>query len=149
MNGKATFGLFLTVSVLLMGILLGGSPRVFWDATSGFLVVGVTAGLLVVTHGLPATLKSLFGGLGRLIMPSRFEPWMPEESKAAANIASSAIRFSLLSAVLGGLISFVAMLQNLTDPSQIGPAMAVMMLTAFYALSLIALWFLPIARRFS
>jgi len=149
MNGKATFGLLLTVSALLMGMLLGGQIWVFCDVLSCLLVVGVTMGLLVLTHGLPATVTSLFGGLGRLIMPGRFAPWMPEESKAAANVASSAIRFALLSAVLAGLISFVAMLQKLNDPTEIGPAVAVMMLSAFYALTMIALWFLPITRRFS
>ena len=149
MNSKAIFGFLVTAALLVWGILLGGPFYVFFDVGSGVIVVGVTGGLLVVTHGLKPTLTSLLGGLGRLLVPRRFMPWTPQEAESAAQIASSAIRYAMLAAVLGGLIAFIAMLQSLDDPTEIGPAVAVMLLCSFYALMLIALWFLPVSRRFS
>ena len=149
MNGKAIFGLLVVVAVLVWGILLGGRLSSFVDVTSGVLVLGVTFGLLVATHGLSSTVSSLFGGLGRLLVPGRCAQWTPEEAASAANIASSAIRFSLIAGVLGGFIGLVTLLQSLDDPSAMGPPMAVMVLSAFYALLLIMAWFLPVSRRFS
>ena len=149
MNSKAIFGLLVTVALLVWGIVLGGPFSSFLDVGSGVIVGGVTAGLLVATHGFQPASASLFGGLGRLLAPERFIPWTPQEAESAGQIASSAIRFALLAAVLGGLIGLIAMFQNLDDPTRIGPAMALMLLSSFYSLMLIALWFLPVSRRFS
>lgn len=47
--------------------------------------------------------------------------------------------------MVGTLIGLVQMLQNLSDPSSIGPAMAVALLTTFYGSLLANLIFLPLA----
>lgn len=49
--------------------------------------------------------------------------------------------------MIGTLIGLVQMLQNLEDPSQIGPAMAVALITTFYGALLANLLFLPIAGK--
>ena len=149
MNVKGIVGWLVTVMVLVFGMLLGGPIHIFLDAPSFVLVFGLTAGLLGVTYGLPAASRSLLGGMGRLLAPGHFNEWTPEEARCAANIASSAIRMAMLSAVVAGLLGFIAVLTSLEDPAALGPAMAVMMVSAFYALLLITLWFLPISRRFS
>lgn len=51
--------------------------------------------------------------------------------------------------MIGTLIGLVAMLQNLSDPSSIGPAMAVALLTTFYGSLLANLFFLPVANKLS
>lgn len=49
--------------------------------------------------------------------------------------------------MVGTLIGLIQMLQNLTDPEAIGPAMAVAMITTFYGALLANLIFLPLAAK--
>ncbi len=49
--------------------------------------------------------------------------------------------------MIGTLIGLVQMLQNLDDPSSIGPAMAVALLTTFYGAVLSNVVFLPMAKK--
>lgn len=49
--------------------------------------------------------------------------------------------------MVGTLIGLVAMLQNLSDPSSIGPAMAVALLTTFYGSLFANLIFIPMAAK--
>ncbi|MDH8676624.1 MotA/TolQ/ExbB proton channel family protein [Fusibacter bizertensis] len=49
--------------------------------------------------------------------------------------------------MIGTLIGLVAMLQNLSDPSSIGPAMAVALITTFYGAILANLIFIPMAGK--
>lgn len=49
--------------------------------------------------------------------------------------------------MIGTLVGLVNMLQNLSDPASIGPAMAVALLTTFYGAVLSNLVFLPMAKK--
>ncbi|MBU1003577.1 MAG: MotA/TolQ/ExbB proton channel family protein [Proteobacteria bacterium] len=49
--------------------------------------------------------------------------------------------------MIGTLIGLVKMLQNLSDPGSIGPAMAVALLTTFYGAVLANILFLPMAKK--
>jgi len=49
--------------------------------------------------------------------------------------------------MIGTLIGLVAMLKNLSDPSSIGPSMAVALLTTFYGSVLANLFFLPVENK--
>jgi len=49
--------------------------------------------------------------------------------------------------MIGTLIGLVQMLQNLTEPAAIGPAMAVALLTTFYGAVMANLVFIPIAKK--
>ncbi len=51
------------------------------------------------------------------------------------------------SGIAGTLIGLIQMLQNLDDPSRIGPAMAVAILTAFYSVLLVEFLIDPMANR--
>ena len=149
MNWKAIFGLGFVVALLGWAMLLGGDLFLFVDPVTQLMVVGVTVGLLLLTHGLEATVASLVGGLGRLLYPRYFKVWTAEEAQRAGRVASSAVRFSLLAGTLGGVIGLVAMLRVLGEPASTGDAMAVMMNAGFHSLILVGTWFLPIARRFT
>jgi len=61
--------------------------------------------------------------------------------KFFANAGNFAPAFGMI----GTLIGLIQMLQNLDDPSAIGPAMAVAMITTFYGVLMANLLFLPIA----
>ena len=49
--------------------------------------------------------------------------------------------------MIGTLIGLVQMLQNLSDPSAIGPAMAVALLTTFYGSLIANVFAVPIAKK--
>ena len=55
--------------------------------------------------------------------------------------------FSPAFGMIGTLIGLVQMLSQLSDPSSIGPAMAVALLTTFYGVILSTLFFLPISGK--
>ncbi len=55
--------------------------------------------------------------------------------------------FSPAFGMIGTLIGLVQMLNKLNDPSSIGPAMAIALLTTFYGVILSTLFFLPIAGK--
>jgi chemotaxis protein MotA len=55
--------------------------------------------------------------------------------------------FSPAFGMIGTLIGLVQMLNQLNDPSSIGPAMAIALLTTFYGVILSTLFFLPIAGK--
>ena len=49
--------------------------------------------------------------------------------------------------MIGTLIGLVQMLQNLDDPSTIGPSMAVALLTTFYGAVMANMFFIPVAEK--
>ena len=51
--------------------------------------------------------------------------------------------------MIGTLIGLISMLESLEDPSQLGPAMAIALITTFYGAALSTLVFLPIAGKLS
>ncbi len=63
------------------------------------------------------------------------------------NIFQSLGGISPAMGMVGTLIGLVQMLQNMSDPSSIGPAMAVALLTTFYGAVLANVLFLPIAGK--
>ncbi len=64
-----------------------------------------------------------------------------------AKIMNSAGTFAPSFGMIGTLIGLVQMMQNLTDPTQIGAGMAVAMLTTLYGAILANLVFLPLANK--
>ena len=70
-----------------------------------------------------------------------------EKTEMAANIFRSIGDAAPAFGMIGTLIGLVQMLANLSDPSTIGPAMAVALLTTLYGAMLANLFALPLAER--
>lgn len=70
-----------------------------------------------------------------------------ERHKLGAEIFSSLGAFAPALGMIGTLIGLVQMLKTMDDPSTIGPAMAVALLTTFYGAVLANILFLPIAGK--
>ncbi|MFC1673421.1 motility protein A [Pseudomonadota bacterium] len=66
---------------------------------------------------------------------------------ASASVLKKAAEFSPAMGLIGTLIGLVQMLGNLEDPSSIGPAMAVALLTTFYGAVLANMVFSPMASK--
>jgi chemotaxis protein MotA len=72
---------------------------------------------------------------------------MKERHQLGAEIFATMAAFAPALGMIGTLIGLVQMLQSMDDPSRIGPAMAVALLTTFYGSILANLVFLPISGK--
>jgi chemotaxis protein MotA len=74
---------------------------------------------------------------------------MKQRHKTGSKLLKSFGTFAPAFGMIGTLIGLVQMLQTLDDPSSIGPAMAVALLTTFYGAVMANLIFLPLSEKLS
>ena len=147
MSWSSAIGWMVAGAAVLAAVLLRSPLDAFVNGPSLVLVVGGTCCLLLFTHGGDALWTHGIGGLGRWLQPDRFDGWHLEDHLKTTRIANSAGILAILMGALSTLIGCVQMLQKLDDPRQIGPALAVALLSVFYAVALNALLFFPLARH--
>jgi chemotaxis protein MotA len=73
--------------------------------------------------------------------------YLEERHEAGAEIVSAMGSYAPAMGMIGTVIGLVAMLKTMNDPSTIGPAMAVALLTTFYGALLANLVFLPMSGK--
>lgn len=73
--------------------------------------------------------------------------YLQERHDVGAGIFNSMGEFAPAFGMIGTLIGLILMLGSMDDPSSIGPAMAVAMITTFYGAVLANVFFLPIAGK--
>ncbi len=149
MNIPTILGLIVTVTLLLMGIVLGSPLIIFFDLPSTAIVAGGTFFLMLAAHGTAGPFTYTLGGMQRILGLGSPAPWGPTQRRMAVLVARSGGTSAILMAALGALIGLTQMLSSMEDPTKIGPAMAVALLTSFYALLLNMFIFIPIAGHFS
>lgn len=149
MNYSAILALLVTLSVVITAIVRGGSPIIFMDFSSVLFLVGGTALLTLASHGL-AGWSAICGGLKRMLMPATTTDagWGQARCQQVAQVARTAGNNAIMMAACGAMIGLIQILRNLDDPTYIGPAMAVCLLCAFYAVMLNLFLFIPLARHF-
>ena len=96
-------------------------------------------GLQLVVDGID--LSSVRGVLEKEI------EYASDRHRLGAEVFTTLGTFAPALGMIGTLIGLVQMLQNLDDPSQIGPAMAVALITTFYGALMANLIFMPIAGK--
>lgn len=73
--------------------------------------------------------------------------YIAERHKRAQSVFMAMAKYSPGFGMIGTLIGLISMLKNMDDPSTIGPAMAVALITTFYGAVLANLIFMPIAGK--
>ncbi|MCA1986401.1 MAG: MotA/TolQ/ExbB proton channel family protein [Desulfovibrio sp.] len=73
--------------------------------------------------------------------------YLEERHESGAEIMTAFGSFAPAMGMIGTVIGLIMMLQNMSDPSTIGPSMAVALITTFYGAILANLVFLPIAGK--
>lgn len=73
--------------------------------------------------------------------------FVKDRHKLGADIFTAMGTFAPAMGMIGTLIGLVQMLQNMDDPSTIGPAMAVALLTTFYGAVMANILYMPIAGK--
>ena len=73
--------------------------------------------------------------------------FIEERHRLGADIFTTMGNFAPAMGMTGTLIGLVQMLMRMNDPSSIGPAMSVALVTTFYGVILAYLFFLPLAGK--
>lgn len=120
----AGVGLFAVMIVWVLWSSTEGNTMVFWNTPSVILTFGCMAGLLLATFGWEGAYNA-FRTLGLGGSTVR------DQSEAIGFFRLAAV-FAIASGFLGTLIGLIAMLCNMSDPSQIGAGMAIALLTQLY-----------------
>lgn len=114
-----------------------GTIFVFLDAAS--LIIVMLGGFFFAAMGQGP------GAIGRALLDGIAGHNHPPERRAGSARALNTLRRTIWgSGVAGILIGSVKMLANLDDPSAIGPAAAVALLTPFYAVVIAELFITPL-----
>lgn len=123
---------FLAALLLYLALSHGGSVAIFINAPSLVIVLGVSCFLGIAAYGL----RDFSYGMSALLCVYRKR--VPSSLGAKhANIIRSMRTYVVFSGVMGFFVGLIQMLANLNDPSSIGPAVAVALLTIFYSILLI------------
>jgi flagellar motor component MotA len=145
MNVQAIIGIVGFVGITVAAILMGSPLFTFFDVSATICCVGGTIFLLGAIHGFGTSAAAIGSGLRGLLW-SNPEHQGTEAHEHNAHIASTGGILCMLMGGLGALIGLIQMLQNMNDPTTIGPAMAFALLSTFYAIVLNMLIFVPVGR---
>ena len=130
--------MFCGLGLFIAAIAMGGNLAMFVNVPSIIIVLGGCVFMSMGAHGFGGVWQALSAGFSS-----------SEDENAKHHIAVlRTVRTTLCaSGAIGFLIGLVQMLANLSDPSRIGPAMAVALLTMFYAVFLAELLVAPMINR--
>lgn len=142
MNFDGVIGILTAITLLILVTVLGGLLGIFVNIPSIVVVAGLSLGLQLATTGSRALLRTL----------SAFRVFVIEVAPATLRQEDAAqlrgLTLHLYAAgVIGTLIGWIQILANIDDWSQLGPAVAVSLLTLFYALVLSECLVRPCADR--
>ncbi len=131
MNISGIVGLIGFWGLLIMAMAMGGEPAIFFCPTAACIVVGVTLGAGLMAFGL----RDLLNGVLALRM---IVIRLPDEAlhQTQAQVLRGLIPPAYAAGVLGTAIGLVQILTTVDDPSIIGVAMAVALLTVLYSVML-------------
>jgi len=123
-------GLVAAMACMVAGVVLGSPLILFFDLTSLILVCIASGAMMAATHGRDA--GRLWSAILGWLLGADSDPSHPQAHREVASMALDFGQYLLLAGAMGTIIGQVQMLQNLSDPSTIGPALAVSLLTLFY-----------------
>jgi flagellar motor component MotA len=125
-------------ALFLAAMLLGGTLWAFYNMPSILIVTGGLVCFSLAHHDYSSIKEAIGHALGNEPSPN-----VQKDISVLATLRKTAYG----SGVAGTLIGLIQMLQNLDDPSNIGPAMAVALLTALYSVLIVEFIIDPLSNR--
>ncbi len=122
------------VGILVAEILRDSQIWLFLDAASMAIILGVLVASLVAWCSWTDVRLAVRAGLGH-------DPVTPSEAARHTSVLQTARTTSLAAGFAGMFIGWILMLAYMDDPTTIGPAFAVSLLTSLYAVILAELFF--------
>ena len=135
------FFVLLGIAPIIGALLMHNSLVAFIDMPSLLIVCIPTFAFTCAAHGFGGLMSALKTGMGDDPAAS------PQAHQHSVTLQTLRNTFCCAGA-LGTLIGFVLMLQNMEDPSRIGPAMAVALLSGLYGIGFAELLVAPMRQRF-
>jgi len=123
-------GILIFSAFLVALSFFSGSASVYVDLPSLIVILALTIPILLASGLLP----DLFRGFR--LMGMKVNPYSSLELKRITQACRLALLSLLLSGLTGTIFGTVGMLSNLSDPTRIGPKLAIAMLTTLYAIVL-------------
>jgi flagellar motor component MotA len=144
MNRSAIIGCFVAIGLLLYAIMCGSPLTIFFDSNCVLLMVVLPCAFLLQAHGFDG-LKTAKKAAGHWL---RGEAFPTDKADDAICVVESGAKGTLSAALICMLIGAIQILQAVGDVGlgAIGPAMAVMFLTYFYARVINQVFWHPIGR---
>lgn len=135
------FFVFLGLAPIVGAIMMNSSGGFFIDGPSLLIVVIPSFALTCAAHGYAGLIDALKTGMGA-------DPAASTHAQQHG-ITLQTLRNTLCCAgAVGTLLGFILMLQNMDDPSAIGPAMAVALFSGLYGIGFAELLVAPMIQRF-
>jgi len=128
MKASNMLGEGIIAAVLTFLVINGTDFSTFIHFPSMVFVVGVIVGSLLFKHGTE--------GLALFIGTTEYE--------RRKEIVKTGVKATFTAGALGFFIGLVQLLSNLSDPTKVGPALAVSLLTVIYSLVIYLIIFLPL-----
>ena len=135
------FFVLLGIAPIIGALLMHNSLAAFIDVPSLLIVCIPTFAFTCAAHGFGGLMSALKTGMGDDPAGS------PQAHQHSVTLQTLRNTFCCAGAV-GTLIGFVLMLQSMEDPSRIGPAMAVALLSGLYGIGFAELLVAPMRQRF-
>ena len=139
---SASAGIMIVAVLILVAMSLGGPLGVFVNIPNIVLVAGIPFGICTVTYGL-RPVDVAFRCALCMVLPME----QPEISSSTLLVLRSLVRASYAASAIGVQIGLIQVFFFLADPSQIGPAVCVLLLMPFYGVLLAEGVFRPAAAR--
>ena len=134
---KVFFAL-LGTALFLAAVLMGSSLAAFINLPSMLIVIGGMVCFSLAHHDAGAIRDAIGNALGKNPSPN-----VQKDISVLATLRKTTYG----SGVAGTLIGLIQMLQSLDDPSSIGPAMAVAILTVLYSVLIVEFLIDPLTNR--
>ncbi len=133
-------GYLLGFGVLGVAIMWDGNLCTYFNLPSVAICVGGVFFFALAVHSPKALVRALRAAFGDA-------PLSAEQAREHECVLDTLTNLTLTMGILGCLIGFVQMLQNMDDPKKIGPALAVALLTVLYGTIFGGLVFGPLRYR--
>ena len=125
-------------ALILAAMLLGSNLWTFFNMPSILIVTGGLVCFSLAHHDYSSIKEAIGNALGDQPSPN---------AQKDISVLATLRKTTYGSGVAGTLIGLIQMLQNLDDPSNIGPAMAVALLTALYSVLIVEFIIDPMTNR--
>ncbi|MBW2599844.1 MAG: MotA/TolQ/ExbB proton channel family protein [Deltaproteobacteria bacterium] len=165
MDISTILGIIVGFGLVGSAIAMGGGASWFINIPSAMIVLGGTFGAVLINYpvsdllGVSKVAKNVF--FRKTLKTEKMIEMLLDMSKIArrdgilaledkmegAEIFTTMGNFAPAMGMVGTLIGLIKMLVQMDDPSSIGPAMAVALVTTFYGVVLANLVFLPAAGK--
>ena len=133
-------GWLTTFCLILLGTSQSVSMAHLIEPTSALIVLGFTVSSVSLEYSPKRLMDALATVLSR-------KGEGQTESEAAAEIFSALARAARVGGAIGAIICVIMVLSVIGEPTQVGPAIATLLITCLYSILLSDLLFQPVAHR--